>query len=208
MIWRRNGLWLSISNAQAATGLTYGWFRRTVLPKLKTKSIPGKKKPEYFLTEEFLSSDYKKNHKDELIELDDEDISDENMINDILGDIAGNNNGLPIDPENVDLNEARRQEIIMRTKYLSQKIEKKKLELFEEWSEKFFTIFSKNFAKFKNTLIDLHLEEKQLKKLTENLNFALENMEEGLNEILQEHMDEMNEVEGLEKWRKRLYIII
>lgn len=121
------------------------------------------------------------------------------MINDILGDIAGNNNGLPIDPENVDLNEARRQEIIMRTKYLSQKIEKKKLELFEEWSEKFFTIFSKNFAKFKNTLIDLHLEEKQLKKLTENLNFALENMEEGLNEILQEHMDEMNEVEGLEK---------
>lgn len=169
------------------------------MPKLKSKNIPGKKKPEYFLTEEFLSSDYKKNHKDELIELDDEDINDENMINDILGDIAGNNNSLPIDPENVDLNEARRQEIIMRTKFLEQKIEKKKNELFNEWSERFFEIFSKNFAKFKNTLIDLHLEEKQLHKLTENLNLALENMEDGLNEILQEHMNEMNEVEGLEK---------
>ena len=167
-----------------------------MLPKLKTKSIPGKKKPEYFLTEEFLSSDYKKNHKDELIELDDEDISDENMINDILGDIAGNNNSLPIDPENVDLNEARRKEIIVRTKYLEQKIEKKKNELFSEWSERFFQIFSKNFAKFKNTLIDLHLDEKQLNKLNENLDLALANLEEGLNEILNEYMNDEEDVKN------------
>ena len=112
------------------------------------------------------------------------------MINDILGDIAGNNNSLPIDPENVDLNEARRKEIIVRTKYLEQKIEKKKNELFEEWSERFFQIFSKNFAKFKNSLIELRLEEKQLKKLNENLDLALENMEIGLTEILQEYMND------------------
>lgn len=112
------------------------------------------------------------------------------MINDILGDIAGSANNVQIDPENVDLNEARRQEILMRTKYISQKIEKKKNELFEEWSERFFQIFSKNFAKFKNTLIDLHLEEKQLKKLNENLDLALENMEIGLTEILQEYMND------------------
>ena len=186
---KQRGIWLSISNAQAATGLTYGWFRRTVLPKLKTKNVPGKKKPEYFLTEEFLSSDYKKNHKDELIELDDEDESDD-IVNDILGDIAGNNSVAQMDPENVDLNEARRQEILMRTKYLEQKIEKRKLELFEEWSEKFYMLFSKNFAKFKNTLIELHLEEKQLKKLNENLDFALTNLEEGLNEILNDYVNE------------------
>ena len=144
----------------------------------------------YFVTEEYLSDIYKKNHADELIELDDEDISDENMINDILGDIAGSANNVQIDPENVDLNEARRKEIIVRTKYLEQKIEKKKNELFEEWSERFFQIFSKNFAKFKNTLIDLHLEEKQLKKLNENLEFALTNLEEGLNEILNDYVNE------------------
>ena len=112
------------------------------------------------------------------------------MINDILGDIAGNNSVVQMDPENVDLNEARRQEIIVRTKYLEQKIEKRKLELFEEWSEKFYMLFSKNFAKFKNTLIDLHLEEKQLKTLNENLDFALSNMEEGLNEILNDYINE------------------
>ena len=131
----------------------------------------------------------KNQHSEEETEIDDEDISDEQMINDILGDISGDAE-IPIDPDNIDLNEARRQEVIMRTKYLSQKIEKKKNELFSEWSEKFFLIFSKNFGKFKNTLIDLHLEEKQLNKLNENLDLALENMEIGLTEILQEYMND------------------
>ena len=194
---KQRGIWLTLSNGQCATGLTYAVFRSKVLPKLKTKDIPGKKKPLYFVTEEYLSDIYKKNHADELIELDEEDISDENMINDILGDITGSANNISNEnPENVDLNEARRKEIIVRTKYLEQKIEKKKNELFEEWSERFFQIFSKNFGKFKNTLIDLHLEEKQLKKLNENLDLALENMEIGLTEILNEYMNDEEDVKN------------
>ena len=117
-------------------------------------------------------------------------------MNDILGDITGSANNVQIDPENVDLNEARRQEILMRTKYLSQKIEKRRLELFEEWSERFFMIFAKNFGKFKNTLIDLHLDEKQLKKLNENLDFALENMEEGLSDILTDYVNDEEDVKN------------
>ena len=166
------------------------------MPKLKMKKIPGKKKPLYFLTEEYFTEVYKKNNAEDLIELDDENINDENMINDILGDIAGSANNVQIDPENVDLNEARRQEILMRTKYLSQKIEKRRLELFEEWSERFFMIFAKNFGKFKNTLIDLHLDEKQLKKLNENLDFALENMEEGLSDILTDYVNDEEDVKN------------
>ena len=186
---KRKGIWLTQAKGQTATGITMGLFRAKILPQLVSRPVPGKKKLEYFVTEDLLTEVHKKSHKDELIELDDEDESDD-IVNDILGDIAGNNSVAQMDPENADLNEARRQEIIMRTKYLSQKIEKRKLELFEEWSEKFFMIFSKNFAKFKNTLIDLHLEEKQLKKLNENLDFALSNLEEGLNEILNEYMNE------------------
>ena len=110
------------------------------------------------------------------------------MINDILGDITGSTNIQNGDM--LDLNEARRQEIIVRTKYLEQKIDKKKNELFEEWSERFFQIFSKNFAKFKNTLIDLHLDEKQLNKLNENLDLALSNMETSLSEILNDYVNE------------------
>lgn len=191
------GLWLTQAQAQLATGKPMSLFRAKVMPKLKIKKIPGKKKPLYFLTEEYFTEVYKKNNAEDLIELDDEDIDDENMINNILGDIAGSANNITNEnPENVDLNEARRQEVIMRTKYLSQKIEKKKLELFEEWSERFFQIFSKNFGKFKNTLIDLHLEEKQLNKLNENLNFALSNMEEGLNEILNEYINDEEDVKN------------
>ena len=191
------GLWLTQAQAQLATGKPMSLFRAKVMPKLKMKKIPGKKKPLYFLTEEYFTEVYKKNNAEDLIELDDEDIDDENMINDILGDITGSANNITNEnPENVDLNEARRQEVIMRTKYLSQKIEKKKLELFEEWSERFFQIFSKNFGKFKNTLIDLHLEEKQLNKLNENLDLALENMKEGLNEILNEYMNDEEDVKN------------
>ena len=193
---KQRGKWLTQAQAQLATGKPMSLFRAKVMPKLKMKNIPGKKKPLYFLTEEYFTEVYKKNNTEDLIELDDEDINDENMINDILGDITGSTNNVQIDPENVDLNEARRQEILMRTKYLSQKIEKQRLELFEEWSQRFFQIFSKNFAKFKNTLIDLHLEENQLNKLTENLNFALENMKEGLNEILNEYVNDEEDVKN------------
>ena len=187
---KRKGIWLTQAKGQTATGITMGLFRAKILPQLVSRPVPGKKKLEYFVTEDFLTEVYKKSHKDELIELDDEDVNDENIVNDILGDIAGNNSVAQMDPENADLNEARRQEIIMRTKYLEQKIEKRRLELFEEWSERFFFIFSKNFAKFKNSLIELHLEEDKLKKLNENLEFALENMEEGLNEILNDYVNE------------------
>ena len=191
------GLWLTQAQAQLATGKPMSLFRAKVMPKLKMKKIPGKKKPLYFLTEEYFTEVYKKNNAEDLIELDDEDIDDENMINDILGDITGSANNITNEnPENVDLNEARRQEVIMRTKYLSQKIEKKKLELFEEWSERFFQIFSKNFGKFKNTLIDLQLEEKQLSKLNENLDLVLENLKEGLNEILNEYMNDEEDVKN------------
>ena len=190
------GLWLTQAQAQLATGKPMSLFRAKVMPNLKMKKIPGKKKPLYFLTEEYFTEVYKKNNAEDLIELDDENLDDENMINDILGDITGSANNVQIDPENVDLNEARRQEILMRTKYISQKIEKRRLELFSEWSERFFLIFSKNFAKFKNTLIDLHLEEKQLKKLNENLDFALENMEEGLNGILNDYVNEEDDVKN------------
>ena len=188
---------MTISNAQVATGLTYGWFRKKVLPHLKTRPVPGKKKPEYFLTEEFLPAVYKKNHKHEFTEEEIEELENESddIVNDILEDISVNNISNE-NPDNIDLNEARRQEVIMRTKYLSQKIEKKKNELFSEWSERFFMIFAKNFGKFKNTLIDLHLDEKQLKKLNENLDLALANLEEGLNEILNEYMNDEEDVKN------------
>ena len=128
--------------------------------------------------------EYQKQYEDKIVE-----VADDPNVNEVLTEIniAGDfDNSL----NTLDIQEARRQKIIKETEYLSQKITAKKEQLFSEWSERFFTVFSKNFAKFKNTLIELHLEEKQLKKLNENLDFALSNMEDGLSEILNDYINE------------------
>lgn len=95
----------------------------------------------------------------------------------------------------IDLTEARRKEIITRTKYLEQKILDKKHQLFAEWSERFFDIFQKSFSKFKNCLIELHLNEEQIKKLNENLDLALQNLENTLAEIQDEYINSDDEEE-------------
>lgn len=128
--------------------------------------------------------EYQKQYEDKIIE-----VADDPNVNEVLTElnVAGDfDNSL----NTLDIQEARRQKIIKETEYLSQKITAKKEQLFNEWSERFFTVFSKNFSKFKNSLISLRLDEKQLKTLNENLDFALSNMEEGLSEILNDYINE------------------
>ena len=135
--------------------------------------------------------EYQKQYEDKIIE-----ITGDPEVDDVLTDlnVAGDfDNSL----SNLDLQEARRQKIIKETEYLSQKITAKKEQLFSEWSERFFMVFAKNFAKFKNSLIELHLTKEQMERLNENLEFALKNMEESLDEIENEYLtgDDENEEE-------------
>ena len=135
--------------------------------------------------------EYQKQYEDKIIE-----ITGDPEVDDVLTDlnVAGDfDNSL----SNLDLQEARRQKIIKETEYLSQKITAKKEQLFADWSERFFMVFAKNFAKFKNSLIELHLTKEQMEKLNENLEFALKNMEESLDEIENEYLtgDDENEEE-------------
>ena len=135
--------------------------------------------------------EYQKQYEDKIIE-----ITGDPEVDDVLTDlnVAGDfDNSL----SNLDLQEARRQKIIKETEYLSQKITAKKEQLFSEWSERFFMVFAKNFAKFKNSLIELHLTKEQMEKLNENLEFALKKMEESLDEIENEYLtgDDENEEE-------------
>ena len=126
--------------------------------------------------------EYQKQYEDKIIE-----ITGDPEVDDVLTDlnVAGDfDNSL----NTLDIQEARRQKIIKETEYLSQKITAKKEQLFSEWSERFFMVFAKNFAKFKNSLIELHLTKEQMEKLNENLEFALKNMEESLDEIENEYL--------------------
>lgn len=92
--------------------------------------------------------------------------------------------------EQLDIQEVRKRKIIKQTEYLDQKIIAKKEQLFAEWSEKFFIVFSRSFAKFKNDLIDLHLNDMQVKKLNENLQYAIDNLEQSLSEIKDNFINE------------------
>lgn len=148
------------------------------------KSQGERRKKTYFIPLSMMRPEYQKQYEDKIIE-----ITGDPEVDDVLTDlnIAGDfDNSL----SNLDIQEARRQKIIRETEYLEQKITTKKEQLFSEWSERFFMVFAKNFAKFKNSLISLRLDEKQLKTLNENLDYALSNMEEGLSEILNDYINE------------------
>lgn len=115
----------------------------------------------------------------------------EESIEDILGNIdfstmPGGEGELTV------LQEARLKKILKETDYLDQKILNKKEQLFSEWSEKFFTVFSKSFSKFKNSLIDLHLSDTQVDKLNQNLEYAVKNLEAGLSEIKQDYINDID----------------
>ena len=155
------------------------------------KSQGERRKKTYFIPLSMMRPEYQKQYEDKIIE-----ITGDPEVDDVLTDlnIAGDfDNSL----SNLDIQEARRQKIIKETEYLSQKITAKKEQLFADWSERFFMVFSKNFAKFKNSLIELHLTKEQMEKLNENLELALQNMAESLDEIENEYLtgDDENEEE-------------
>ena len=106
----------------------------------------------------------------------------------ILGNIAADDE--VGDNLSKELQEAKKQEILTRTEYLNQKILDRKHEIFSEWSERFFEVFSKSFSKFKNSLVELHLQDDQISKLNENLDLALKNLEDCLDEIENEYINQ------------------
>lgn len=183
-----NGKWLIQSEAIVYTGKSITSYLNKIKPKLLSKKEGNKKL--YFLPKKLWDTFHKQAFNDGLqLPYPEEAEEDDKIVEDILGDVSAG----PITEEtgdpSIDLTEARRKEIITRTKYLEQKILDKKHQLFAEWSERFFDIFQKSFSKFKNCLIELHLNEEQIKKLNENLDLALQNLENTLAEIQDEYIN-------------------
>lgn len=120
----------------------------------------------------------------------DEAVFDEDakQVEEILGDIS-NPNGVPLD----DMNAARLANLQARTNLINEKLENRKNELWSEWNEKFYDVFSEAFGKFKNELISLHLDEEQLAALTEKLNSALKIMQDRLDYMYNEFVNEDEE---------------
>lgn len=176
------GIWLPQSEAALSLGVGISKFISGYRPHLRMQG--ENRKRSYFIPLSMMRPEYQQQYSEKVIE-----ISDDPNVNEVFTElnIAGDfDNSL----NNLDIQEARRQKIIKETEYLSQKITAKKEQLFSEWSERFFTVFSKNFAKFKNNLINLHLTKAQMKTLNENLDLALQNMKQSLDEIENDYLND------------------
>ena len=173
------GAWLNQNSSAAAVGKTIAKFA-LLKPSLKTRRL--KNRTEYFIPASMMSDKMRDYHSDEMTEVD--EMSEQ--VEDILGDVTQPEINFATD----ELKSAQLENLKARTALINEKLDSRKNELFSEWSERFFEIFSASFSKFKNALIDLHLDEGQLAVLTEKLNDALSSMKDGLITINNEWMNE------------------
>lgn len=68
-----------------------------------------------------------------------------------------------------------------------------------EWNEAFFNEFSSAFAKFKNALIECHLNEEQIKTLQEKLASALSSLQDKLDTMYSDFLKDKEESEEEKK---------
>lgn len=172
---------LNQTDSASALGVSIGNFLGKWKTKLKDNGKKGVKKRYYVPFDEMIPAkqqQYKFNVIDE-----NTDPNIDQLVASV--DFTG-------EREQLDIQEVRKRKIIAETEFLSQKITAKKEQLFAEWSERFFIVFQKSFAKFKNSLIDLHLDDVQVKKLNQNLDYALQNMEISLSDIKQGYINDID----------------
>lgn len=118
---------------------------------------------------------------------------EEQLNNDVLDQLAANvdfNSDDQMDNLNKQFKKARIQKTLTDTKLQNQKLEERKRELYYDWSERFFNSFADHFGKLKNMIIELHLNEEQVKKFNQCLDNCLQNLQLNLNEIYDQFMQE------------------
>lgn len=177
-------VWLSQTDAASALGVSISVFIGQWKTKLKDNTLDGRKK-KYLVPFDQMIPDKQQKYKFNVID-ENTDPNIDQLVASV--DFTG-------EREQLDIQEVRKRKIIAETEFLSQKIIAKKEQLFAEWSERFFVIFSKSFAKFKNSLIDLRLDDAQVKKLNENLDYAIKNMEMSLSDIKEGYLEDEREEE-------------
>ena len=168
------GVWSTRSNLFYYTGLN-GYQLDKFLQKCKIKG-EGKKK-QWFVPAQKLTEQAKQDL-----------ILSQQQNDQILDELASNVDfDQNEDPQLKQLNKQYKKAKIAKTKkdtaFLQQRLERRKLELYNQWSERFFQLFADSFGKFKNQLINLHLNQEQIASLQQSLDNCLNNMQLGLVDI-------------------------
>ena len=170
------GTWTTRSNAFYYTGLN-GYQLDKLLQKCRRRG-QGKKK-EWFVPAQSLTQQARQ----DLI------LTQCQQNDDILDQLAGSVdfNSDEDDPQlqelNKQLKKARKEKIQKQTAFLQERLQRRKLELYNQWSQRFFEVFVDSFGKFKNELIKLHLNQQQINTLNQSLDNCMQNMQLSLNQI-------------------------
>lgn len=117
----------------------------------------------------------------------------EQLNNDVLDQLASNvdfNSDVEDESLNRDLKKARLDKLIKDTQLIGERLQQRKRQLFNDWSETFFESFSNHFGKLKNVLVEMHLNENQIKVFNETLDKCLQNMSLDLNKLYTEFKEE------------------
>ena len=117
----------------------------------------------------------------------------EQLSNEVLDQLAANVD-FTTDAEDQSLNrqlkQARKEKILQQTKLIGQRLQQRKKQLFNDWSQSFFESFANHFGKLKNALVEMHLNENQIKVFNETLDKCLQNMQLDLNKLYTEFKEE------------------
>lgn len=121
----------------------------------------------------------------------------EQINSDVLDQLAANVDFNIPDVEDQSLNrqlkQARKEKILQETKLIGQRLQQRKKQLFNDWSERFFQSFSDHFGRLRNCLVQMHLNEEQIKIFNQTLEKCLQNMSLDLNKLYTEFKEEGEE---------------
>lgn len=169
------GIWSTRSNLFYYTGLN-GYQLDKLLQKCKRKG-EGKKK-QWFVPAQYLTQQSK---QDLILTEENEDQFLDQLASNV--DFNSDEEDPQLQELNKQLKKARKEKIQKQTAFLEQRLQRRKLELYNQWSERFFEVFADSFGKFKNELINLHLNQEQITLLQQSLDNCLNNMQLGLSDI-------------------------
>ena len=123
----------------------------------------------------------------------------EQVGNDVLDQLVANVSFTEQTEQDNSLNDQYKrvkiEETKVRTKLQNQKLEERKKLLFRDWSERFFDKFASNFGFLRNCLVNMRLNEDQVKIFNETLDHCIDNLQLSLDQIWEDFSNEKEQDE-------------
>lgn len=167
-----------------------------LLPQLET--ITDHEKTKYFVPYDMLTERFKVECKSQLVDneetADDEetaaDEAEAKSVENVLGDVSGTSQNYLLKEQLLEL---KCKHLDASTKRILESLKDDKKNKFNEWTNYIIEGFTSAFAKFKNDLINLKLNEEQVTLLRSSLEFAIQNLNDNFELIKKREFNPVEE---------------